>query len=221
MDDQRPLPVTEAVRESTRLVVGASLLAGRGLAAMIRRYGTPESETPPAGESGDDPLARPLVIAGVARTLLIGLTFEVERAVLDVTDRLARSTAPVSGVIARSPAVAPISRLVGERLLAWYARGLLEEQRSREYAGTALLGAAGVGTDFIVEHLDINGIVQSLELDDLILQSTGGITGEMLDTVRAQAVGMDALVDRITAKITRRTRRDGPRGVDESETDSR
>ncbi len=45
MDDQRPLPVTEAVRESTRLVVGASLLAGRGLAAMIRRYGTPESET--------------------------------------------------------------------------------------------------------------------------------------------------------------------------------
>jgi hypothetical protein len=37
-----------------------------------------------------------------------------------------------------------------------------------------------------------------------VLQSTGGLAGEAIDSVRAQAVGLDALIDKIIAKVLRR-----------------
>ncbi|MEZ5170573.1 MAG: hypothetical protein R3A49_07490 [Acidimicrobiia bacterium] len=207
----RDLPVTQAVRETTRFMVGAGLLAGRGAAQLVRRFGTADPGGARSDRAASDPLATPVALAGVARTLAIGATFEVERVLLDTADAVARRTAPVAGVVMRSPLVSPLSRALADRLAGWYARGAMEEQRSREYAGSALLGVTKVGTDFIVEYLDVDAILQSLKLDDLILDSTGGIAGEMLDTVRSQAVTVDSFVDRLTATLTRRTVREGPR----------
>lgn len=207
----RKLPVTGAVQETTRFLIGAGLLVGRGASQIIQRFGTADTDGTRRDSGATDPLATPLALAGVARTLAIGATFEVERVLLDVADTVARSAAPAAGAVVRSPVVAPFSRAIADRLTGWYARGAFEEQKSREYAGSALLGVTKLGTDFIVEYLDMDAIVQSLSLDDLILDSTGGITGELLDTVRSQAVTLDSVVDRVTAAVTRRKIHEGPR----------
>lgn len=221
------------MREGTRLGVGLALLAGDGLGQLVKRFGTPEPGSPrevPSASSGamaPDPLRTPIETLAALRTIAVGVVFETQRVTLAVVDRLASGVAPITELVRSTPPVATVSHSLEARLAGVYSRGALEEARSRTYAAHALLGVTETGTDFIVEHLDVDGIrkrldindiVQSLALDELILQSTGGMAGEAIDAVRAQAVGFDSIVDRITTKWLRRPVRPGP-GVVEPDVD--
>jgi hypothetical protein len=82
-----------------------------------------------------------------------------------------------------------------------------EGEVSRTYAKSVLGNAAGAATDIAVaqtKKIDFDRISRDLELSRIVMQSTGGLTGEAIDAVRAQAVGADALIDRIVAKVLRR-----------------
>ena len=234
----RDLRVTETVRESSRLVVGSALLAGRGLAGILARFGTPdgqlgsnkpaESDADGADDADDadeetttepDPMATSLTVLSAVRTVMIGVAFDAQRALLRAVDAVTARVAPLASQLGDLPLVVPLRRRLEEQLIRWYARGAFEEAKSRQYAAKALLGVTEQGTDFVIEHLDvddirkrldINDIVESLALDNLILESTGGIAGEAIDAVRAQAVGVDSLIDRFTTKILRRKIQPGP-----------
>ncbi|MGH9027884.1 MAG: hypothetical protein ACRDWD_17505, partial [Acidimicrobiia bacterium] len=67
--------------------------------------------------------------------------------------------------------------------------------------------AAGAATDIAVEQtkkIDFDRISHDFELSRIVLQSTGGLAGAAIDSVRAQAVGVDAMIDKFTAKVLRR-----------------
>jgi hypothetical protein len=106
-------------------------------------------------------------------------------------------------------AIEAVGRVVGSiPPLAWARRRLKTEgDESREYAKSVIGSAAGAATDMAVEQtkkIDFDRISRDLELSRIVMQSTGGITGEAIDAVRAQAVGADALIDGVIAKVLRR-----------------
>lgn len=92
--------------------------------------------------------------------------------------------------------------------VAWLRRRAEKEgEVSRDYAKSVLSGAAGAATDIAVEQtkkIDFDRISRDFELSRVVLQSTGGLAGEAIDSVRAQAVGFDALIDKIIAKVLHR-----------------
>jgi hypothetical protein len=92
--------------------------------------------------------------------------------------------------------------------VAWLRRRAEKEgEVSRDYAKAVLSGAAGAATDIAVEQtkkIDFDRISRDFELSRVVLQSTGGLAGQAIDSVRAQAVGLDALIDQIIAKVLRR-----------------
>jgi hypothetical protein len=102
---------------------------------------------------------------------------------------------------------------------AWArARAEREGEASRKYAKSVLGEAAGAATDLAVEQtkkIDFDRISRDFELSRVVLQSTGGLTGAAIDAVRAQAVGVDAMIDRITAKVLRRAIERPPFRLDE------
>jgi len=108
-----------------------------------------------------------------------------------------------------STALGAVGRSVGAiPPVAWLRRRVQKEgDESREYAKSVIGSAAGAATDLAVEQtkkIDFDRISRDLELSRIVMQSTGGITGEAIDAVRAQAVGADALIDGIIAKVLRR-----------------
>ena len=78
-----------------------------------------------------------------------------------------------------------------------------------------------VDVDAIVRRVDIQDIVDRIDLDEvvggtqigrLVVESTGGVAGEMLDVVRSQAVGLDRLVGGAVNGLLRRDADDLPKG---------
>jgi hypothetical protein len=57
----------------------------------------------------------------------------------------------------------------------------------------------------IVDQLDIESLVAQTELGSLIARSTSGVAAEVLDVIRAQAVGLDDFFARWTGRILRRS----------------
>ncbi len=207
----RQLRFSDSVRESSRLAIGTMLLAGRGLSQMVRRFGPGDPDGAGAPTPPDTDLAAaPISALSAARTIMVGAIFESQRVVLAGADALAARVGPAAAALWDAPVATGLRRPLEQMLAGWYLRGAVEEARSRDYAATTLLGVTGVSMDFVVGNLDVDKIVQGLALDELILQSTGGITGEAIDAVRAQAVGADSLIGRVSSRVFRRTERSGP-----------
>jgi hypothetical protein len=103
--------------------------------------------------------------------------------------------------------------------VAWArARAEREGQASRKYAKSVLGEAAGAATDLAVEQtkkIDFDRISRDFELSRIVLQSTGGLTGAAIDAVRAQAVGVDSVIDRVITKVLRREVERPPFRLDE------
>ncbi|HEV3282242.1 MAG TPA: hypothetical protein VG032_11635 [Acidimicrobiales bacterium] len=64
----------------------------------------------------------------------------------------------------------------------------------------------------IVERIDIDAVMEQTELGSIIARSTTGVASEVLDLVRAQAVGLDDFVARWVNRILRRRAEDLPLG---------
>jgi hypothetical protein len=64
----------------------------------------------------------------------------------------------------------------------------------------------------IVERIDIDAVMEQTELGSIIARSTTGVASDVLDLVRAQAVGLDDFVARWVNRILRRRAEDLPTG---------
>ncbi len=69
-----------------------------------------------------------------------------------------------------------------------------------------------VDVEDIISRVDIDAIVGRTEIGRLVVESTGGVAGEMLDVVRSQAVGLDRVVTGVTNRLLRRQAGDAPDG---------
>jgi len=56
----------------------------------------------------------------------------------------------------------------------------------------------------MIERIDIDALVEQTEIGTIIAHSTSGVASEILDVIRAQAVGLDDFVARWVARILRR-----------------
>ena len=69
-----------------------------------------------------------------------------------------------------------------------------------------------VDVEDIISRVDLDAIVGRTEIGRLVVESTGGVAGEMLDVVRSQGVGLDRVVDGVTKRLLRRQAGDAPDG---------
>ncbi len=63
-----------------------------------------------------------------------------------------------------------------------------------------------VDIDDIISRVDVDGIVRRTEVGTLIVQSTGGIFTQLLDSLRSLGVSLDDVSTRVTDRIVRRGR---------------
>ncbi len=69
-----------------------------------------------------------------------------------------------------------------------------------------------VDVEKIVQRIDIDALMEQTELGSIIARSTTGVASEVLDLVRAQAVGLDDFIARWVNRILRRRSEDLPLG---------
>lgn len=227
-------PATIAV-ESTRFVVGFATLVGEGLVALLERYGIPAEDLFEGGSGPEhpDPDFQPsdaLLVAVCAalglvevpagspaprRRVLTGALFDMPDLTAKLAGDLRRRTARVRGLAQRMSRLGPVElrvRRAQELLDRWHEVGSAEIDASRQYATAVLDGSVRLGMGWIVDNLDLNRILAGLELTDVIVESTGGVTERTLESVRSQAVGADGLVERIVARVLRRDPGRFPKG---------
>lgn len=227
-------PATIAV-ESTRLAVGFAALVGKGFVTLLERYGIPAENLfeDGSGPGHSDPDLQPadtLLVAMCAvlglveappdspaprRRVLTGALFDMPDLTAKLAENLRRRTAPVRTVaqrVARLGPVEPRVRRAQELLDRWHELGSDELEASRKYASAVLDGGVRLGMGWIVDNLDLNRILANLELTDVIVESTGGVTERTLESVRSQAVGADGLIERIVARVLRRDASQFPKG---------
>lgn len=166
----------ELARRAARFTAGVGLLAGDGVRRLLAEPDQPTDDSAPRALPPASGEAEP----------------EAEPSRRGVSGPLAAASRAVGAL----PPVAWLRR-----------RAEKEGEVSRDYAKAVLTGAAGAATDIAVEQtkkIDFDRISHDLELSRIVMQSTGGLAGEAIDAVRAQAVGVDAMIDRLTAKVLRR-----------------
>ncbi len=206
---------SEVAVASLRLGVGAAILVGRGVGRLVAAA-VEASAAPDAPADADaGPGAGPVRV--VARAV------QAAEAGAAVVGRAASTVGGSMPAVVRDP--------VESRRAAWAARRAEERARDEAAAGAAIELAVGFMTDSIVERLDVNRIVERLRLDniianleltDVIMASSGGVTGQMLDKARGRAVGADAFVDKVMARarLRRAARTESPDGESSSNSSS-
>jgi anaerobic glycerol-3-phosphate dehydrogenase len=69
-----------------------------------------------------------------------------------------------------------------------------------------------VDVEKIIERVDIDKLMEQTELGSIIARSTTGVASEVLDVIRAQAVGLDDFFARWVNRILRRSPDELPLG---------
>jgi hypothetical protein len=207
----RPRPSEIAVA-SVRLGFGAAILVGRGVGRLVDAA-VEASAAPDAPAEAD-------AGSGVRHVRVVARAVQAAEAGAAVVGRAASTVGGSMPAVVREP--------VESRRAAWAALRAEERARNEAAAGAAIELAVGFMTDWIVERLDVNRIVERLRLDniianleltDVIMASSGGVTGQMLDKARGRAVGADALVDKVMARarLRRAARTDSSLSSDSSD----
>jgi hypothetical protein len=215
----RPRPSEIAVA-SLRLGFGAALLVGRGVGRLVDA--AVEAGAPPDAsvDAGGAAPAEPNAGLGAGPMRVVARAVQATEAGAAVVGRAASTVGGSMPAVVRDP--------VESRRAAWAARRAEERARDEAAAGAAIELAVGFMTDWIVDRLDVNRIVERLRLDniianleltDVIMASSGGVTGQMLDKARGRAVGADALVDKVMARarLRRAARTDSSVSSDSSD----
>ncbi len=191
------LSATELARRSAEIGAGSIALAGRAFAALVRQvpYHVPE----PVASLARTP-DRQRVVQGVER---VGAAVSV--LVADALHLAADRIAP---------------HLPGERMVGTVRETIRREQdRSREAAGAFLpllvqqvaeavvsqidmaRLARMIPVEDIVAEIDVEAVVARLDLGGIVRESTMGLSGELLDALRWQGVGLDGLVARSVDRV--------------------
>jgi hypothetical protein len=215
-----PIEPFDALRSTTRLVVGLALIGGdellKRLQMLERDFDAlsrdPEElaariRTSPTGQHIPDDI----------RHALIGLAFELQDQVRVQTPRLLAAadqilsevTRPAQSVLNHIPIIGSLSKSLGlqygamqkrgeDRLKRWIAIGQREEARSRVLADRTFTRIV----DDVIDYL-----ADKPEVQNLIAGQTTGLAGEVLDEVRERTVSGDSFLEGIVRSVLRKTPR--------------
>jgi hypothetical protein len=214
-----PMTGPELVEEGTRLVVGSAMLVGRMLRQMIDPNAAAAANDDEDGDEAEPD--RPETVMAALPTALLGWTMHTQRRALDAAVDARERLGPALSWMLDRPFVSPAYQRVRTRVLEWYDVGETEKEASAKYAAGFLNDATDDGLGFVYESLDLNEItagfdvsplLKNLELNDVIVHSTGGLASMAIDKVRAQGVSVDAVVHGIIDRLLFRHRRVRPLG---------
>jgi hypothetical protein len=208
-----PPGVTDVLRRTTQLGLGALGLAGRAAGAIFARV--PEPDAPAVAEPG---------VVGLLPGAVVGMAIEAERRASTVIDVIATRTSGVARVVGRPRIVQRAVRPVEDALWRWneVAR---REQTSNQAQAAALIPiivqqatenviaqldfvriVQQVPVDDIVASLDIEGIVARVDLGGVIRESTANLTTEAVDAVRVRGIDLDRALARLVDRVMFRGR---------------
>jgi len=213
-----PPGVTDVLRRSTHLGLGALGLAGRAAGSLFARVPDPGSRT------DSEPGALALVPGAV-----LGLAIHAERRVTTVIDGVAARSAGVARAVGKPRIVQRALRPVEDALWRWNEVARREQARNQAQAAALVPLIVQQATenviaqldfvrivqqvpvDEIVAALDVEAIVARIDLGGVIRESTASLTMETVDAVRSQGISLDRLSARLVDRVLFRKR---PRDVE-------
>lgn len=198
------------------MALGATTLAIGTLVTGLARATDPEAPPPELG---------------TATATALGLAFEAQRVAFDATRFGANTIGTLSSALGRLPGVRAGRARAAAVLEPMATRGAVEQARLREEAqrvfdaiipriADAVVSRVDldaiidridydavidrVPIDRVLDRVDYNSVVDRLDLTGIVADSTSGIAGESLDTVRLQSVRVDHLASRVFDTLLRR-----------------
>ena len=213
-----PPGVTDVLRRSTQLGLGALGLASRAAGAVFARVPDPAA----SGAAEPGPLS---LVPGA----MLGLAIEAERRASAVVDAVADRTSGMARVVTTPKVVQRALRPVEDRL--WQLNEVARREQTRNQAQAAALIPVivqqvtenviaqldfvriveQVPVDDIVAALDIEAIIGRVDLGGVLRESTANLTVETVDAVRSQGIALDQLTARVVDKVLFRK---GPRRLE-------
>jgi hypothetical protein len=210
----------DALRSTTRLLVGLALIGGDELLKRVEMLENNINTTPPdPAEMAEQIRTSPTgqYIPDDVRHALIGAAFDVQDQIrigvprlLSMSDEvLTGVTRPVENFLNRLPIVGALNKSIGQqvdglqrrgekRLQRWITIGQREEARSRVLADQTFTQIV----DDVIDYL-----AEKPEVQDLIMGQTTGLAGEVLGEVRERTVSGDSFLEGIVRAVLRKAPR--------------
>ena len=210
-----PPGVTDVLRRSARLGLGAIGLAGRAAGSVFARVPEPGSDGPDA-EPG---------IAALLPGAVLGMALEAEKRAAAVVDTVASHS---NGVVRAATAPAVVQRALRpleDRLWRWNEVARREQNRNQAQAAALIPVIVQQVTENVIAQLDfvriveqipideiagaidVEAIVQRIDLGGVIRESTASLTMEGVDAVRSQSVAVDEWTSRVVDRVLFRKQR--------------
>lgn len=204
-----PPGVTDVLRRSARLGLGALGLAGRAAGSVFARV--PDTA---AGSPDPEP-----GLAALLPGAVLGLALEAEKRAAAVVDTVATHTAGVVSAAGKPAIVQRALRPLEDRLWHWNEVARREQHRNQAQASALIPVIVQQVTENVIAQLDFVRIVEQLPMDDIaaaidveaivqridlggvIRESTASLTMETVDAVRSQGITIDAWTARIVDRV--------------------
>ena len=204
-----PPGVTDVLRRSARLGLGAIGLAGRAAGSVFARVPDP----------GDGTAEPEPGIAALLPGAVLGLAIEAEKRAAAVVDTVAAHSTGVVRAAGKPEIVQRALRPLEDRLWHWNEVARREQTRNQAQAAALIPVIVQQVTENVIAQLDfvriveqipvddiaaaidVEAIVQRIDLGGVIRESTASLTMEGVDAVRSQSVTVDAWAARVVDRI--------------------
>ncbi len=208
-----PPGVTDVIRRSARLGLGALGLAGRAAGTVFSRV--PDH----APERRSDPGTLSLVPGAV-----LGLAIEAEQRAAAVVDAVASRSADAVRTASRPAVVQRALRPVEDVLWRWNEVARREQTRNQAQAAALIPVIVQQVTENVIAQIDFVRVIEQIPVDDIagaidveaivaridlggvIRESTAGLTMETVDAFRSEGIALDGWLTRTVDKVLFRGR---------------
>lgn len=203
-----PPGVTDVLRRSTRLGLGALGLAGRAAGTVFARVPDPGRTTD--AEPG---------VASLVPGAVLGFAIEAERRAASMVDAVASRSAGMAKTATRPAIVQRALRPFEDALWRWNEVARREQSRNQAQASALIPVIVQQVTENVIAQLDfvriveqipvdeiagaidVEAIVQRIDLGGVIRESTANLTAEAVDAVRSEAIAVDGWVARVVDRV--------------------
>ncbi len=211
-----PPGVTDVIRRSARLGLGALGLAGRAAGTVFTRVPDPTAEGPA--------IPGPLSLVPGA---MLGLAIQAEKRAAVVVDAVTSRSADVARGAARPAVVQRALRPVEDALWRWNEVARREQSRNQAQAAALIPVIVQQVTENVIAQIDFVRVVEQIPIDDIagaidveaivarvdlggvIRESTTSLTTEAVDALRSEGISLDEWTSRVVDKVMfRRKARD-------------